>query len=54
MHCQCVKRSLDALLPAISALNAEAELKSVKKDPKESLLQFICRFQATMQWYDET
>ena len=54
MHWECVKRNLDALLPAISALDAEAELKSMKKDPKESLLQFICRFQATMQWYDET
>ena len=52
MHWECVKRNLDVLLPAISTLNAEAELKSMKKNPKESLLQFICRFQATMQWYD--
>ena len=48
-----MKRNLDALLPAISALDAEAELKSMKKDPKESL-QFIYHSQATMQWYDAT
>ena len=54
MRWESVKRNLDALLPAISALDAEAELKSMKKDPKESLLQFICRFQTTMQGYDET
>ena len=54
MRWECVKRNLDALLPAIFALDAEAELKSMKKDPKGSLLQFFCHFQATMQWYDET
>ena len=54
MRWECVKCNLDALLPVISALDVEAELKSMVKDPKESLLQFICRFQATMQWYDES
>ena len=31
---ECVKRTLDALLPTLSVLNAEAELKMVTKDPK--------------------
>ena len=53
MRWACIRKNLDALLPAISALDAEAELKAMVKDPKESLLQFICRFQAIMQWYDE-
>ena len=53
MRWSCVKKNLDALLPAVSALDAEAELKAMSKDPKESLLQFICRFQATMQWYGD-
>ena len=44
MHWDCIKKNLDALLPAISALDAEAELKAMSKDSKESLLQFICRF----------
>lgn len=39
------------LLPEVSALDVEAQLKTLEKEPKESLLQFICRFQATMQWY---
>ena len=47
----CVKDNLDALLPVVFAMDAEAELKGMGKDPKESLLHFICRFQATMQWY---
>ena len=51
MQWECVKKNLDALLSEISALDAEAELKAMSKDSKESLLQFICCFQATMQWY---
>lgn len=39
-----MKKNLDALLPIVSALDAEAELKSMSKDSKESLLQFICKF----------
>ena len=54
MRWACVKKNLDALLLAIFALNAEAELKAMSKDAKESLLQFICRFQATMQWCNES
>ena len=51
MRWNCIKKNLDVLLPVVSALDAEAELKGMSKDSKESLLQFICRFQATMQWY---
>lgn len=51
MRWECVKKNLDALLPGASALDAEAELKTMSKDSKESLLQFICRFQATIHWY---
>ena len=50
---RCLKKNLDHLLPAVSALDAEAELSSLKKDSKESLLQFICRFQAVMYAYEE-
>ena len=32
MHWSCIKKNLDALLPAISALGMEAELKSMSKD----------------------
>ena len=35
---RCLKKNLDNLLPAVSALDAEAELSSLKKDSKESLL----------------
>ena len=44
MRWNCVKENLDALLPAISPLDGEAELKGMSKDSRESLLQFICRF----------
>ena len=44
MHWNCIKKNLDVLLPVVSALDAEAELKGMSKDSKESLLQFICRF----------
>ena len=38
MRWNCVKKNLDVLLPAVSALDAEAELKGMSKDSKESLL----------------
>ena len=50
----CIEKNLDALLFVVSALDTEAELQSMVKDSKESLLQFICRFQATMRWYAES
>ena len=49
----CIKKNLDSLLPAVSALDAEAELKRMTKDAKESLLQFICRFQTVADDYTE-
>ena len=49
MRWDCIKQNLDVLLPAILALDVEAELKAISRDFKESLLQFICKFpQATM------
>ena len=44
-----MKKNLDALLLAVSVLDADGELKAMSKDSKESLLKFICRFQATVQ-----
>ena len=41
MHWDYIKKNLDALLPAASALDAEAKLKAMSKNSKESLLQFI-------------
>ena len=48
MQWECGKKNFDALLLAISTLDAKAELKTMSKDSKVSLLQFICCFQATM------
>lgn len=44
MRWDCVKRNLDALFPTIFALDAEAKLKGMSKDSKESLLQFPMSF----------
>ena len=38
MHWECVKKNLDAFLLNSLALDAEAELKPMNKDSKESLL----------------
>ena len=38
MRWNCVKKNLDALLPAVSAMDSKAELKGMGKDPKEPLL----------------
>ena len=47
MRWDYVKRKLDALLPAVSTMDVEAELKGMSKDSKESLLHFNCCFQAS-------
>ena len=44
MHWECAKKNPDALLPIVSVLDVEVELKAMSKDSKESLLQFICKF----------
>lgn len=53
-HCwDCIKKNQRALLPLISEVDDELELKNVTEDAKESLIQLICCFKTVTEHYTE-